>query len=97
VENRRWIVRVANSGISAIIDPLGRVVQIEPTDERRVMIGDIYTSDEKSTYVIIGDTFAWFCSLLICLVWGNIIFRRLKGHDPRRSEELAGGDAGEDS
>ncbi len=42
VENRRWLVRAANTGISAIIDPWGRVVSKTSLFERGYAIETIY-------------------------------------------------------
>ncbi|MBN2432296.1 MAG: apolipoprotein N-acyltransferase [Acidobacteria bacterium] len=92
VENRRWIVRVANSGISAIIDPLGEVVHVQPQHERRIMTGDVYLRDDLSPYVRVGDLFAWFCTLLIGVIILTPLFRRFIHHDSGRSEERTGRD-----
>ncbi len=78
VENRRWIVRVANTGFSCIVDPLGRVREAVPPFERGVLRGEIRALTGQSAYVVIGDLFAWACALLSAfyLVW------------PRRREPL---------
>jgi apolipoprotein N-acyltransferase len=34
LENRRWVLRVTNSGLTAAIDPYGRVYQTMPPDVR---------------------------------------------------------------
>jgi apolipoprotein N-acyltransferase len=92
VENRRWIVRVANSGISAIIDPLGEVSRVQPQHERRILTGDVHMRDDLSPYVVVGDLFAWLCTLLTGFIILTLLKRRIRHHDPGRSEEHAGGD-----
>jgi len=92
VENRRWIVRVANSGSSAIINPMGRVTQIEPLDEKRIMTGEIFALTEKSPYVVVGDAFAWFCVAIIIIILGKIFIGRYTKNDTGGSEEQPGED-----
>jgi len=92
VENRRWIVRVANSGISAIIDPLGEVSHVQPQHERRIMTGDVHLRDDLSPYVRVGDLFAWFCTLLMGFIILTPLFRRFRHHDSGRREEHTGRD-----
>jgi apolipoprotein N-acyltransferase len=50
VENRIAVVRSANSGISSIIDPYGRVVRQSRNAEQVVLAGSIGTSDETGTF-----------------------------------------------
>lgn len=40
-ENRRYLVRAANTGISAVIDPYGGVLQQLPLGQRGVIVGDV--------------------------------------------------------
>lgn len=98
VENRRWTVRVANSGISAIIDPLGRTSQVLPLFERKTLTGKIYALTNQSPYVVIGDTFSWLCVLISLLALGKSIFTRGNtNHVDGRREEYSGGDSPTDS
>jgi apolipoprotein N-acyltransferase len=61
VENRRWIVRATNDGISASIDPAGRVVQrLEPFHEEVARMAWSYL-DPTTFYTRTGDWFAWSC------------------------------------
>jgi len=62
-ENRRWILRATNDGISAAIDPAGRLVQTLP--EFRETSGRLPFDYVHSTtpYTRFGDWFAWLCGL----------------------------------
>lgn len=42
VENKMYVVQAANTGISAIIDPLGRVLKRTSYDEETVLSGTVY-------------------------------------------------------
>jgi apolipoprotein N-acyltransferase len=60
-ENRRWIIRATNDGITAVIDPRGRVTErLQPFAETAGMMRYGYTS-EQTLYTRYGDWFAWAC------------------------------------
>jgi apolipoprotein N-acyltransferase len=61
VENGRSFVRAANTGISALIDPRGRVLGRTELFERRVLVGDVPLTGEATFYARHGDVFAWAC------------------------------------
>lgn len=61
VENRRWIVRATNDGISAAIDPAGRVVQALPPFREQVARMAYSYVDDTTVYSRTGDWFAWSC------------------------------------
>ena len=64
VENRRWIVRSTNDGITATIDPAGAVTQqLEPYKETAALMNFGY-SREPTPYAQYGDWFAWACLIL---------------------------------
>lgn len=78
-ENRVAIARSANTGISALIDPFGRITErLRGPDGKDlftegVLIGDVTLSEEKTFYTIHGDIFAFllmtFCTILIIHAW----------------------------
>lgn len=55
VEQRRFLVRATNTGISAIIDPAGRILQETPTFARANIVGDVVGLTDVTTYQIWGD------------------------------------------
>lgn len=55
LENRVPVIRAANTGISAIIDRSGRIVESLPLDERGVIVADIETGGELTLYTRFGD------------------------------------------
>ncbi len=55
IETRRAIVRSANTGITALIDPLGEVTARAPADERAVLLGDVRLSHVTTVYDRTGD------------------------------------------
>ena len=61
VETRRPLVRASNSGISAIIDPSGRITARTGLFTRTVMQGAITPTHGQTLFVRCGDWFAWLC------------------------------------
>jgi apolipoprotein N-acyltransferase len=59
VENHRFLVRAANTGISAIIDPFGRELVKSRLMERRALVGEVRGISEITFYARHGDVFAW--------------------------------------
>lgn len=72
-ENRRWLVRATNDGITAAIDPAGRVMQrLTPYKEAAGRLRFSYQKD-VTAYTRNGDWFAWGCLVvgmgLAGMVW----------------------------
>jgi apolipoprotein N-acyltransferase len=67
VENRIWLARCANSGISALIDPYGRETARAGLYVRKVVSGRLALSEEESDFTKIGPVFGSY-SLLITTV-----------------------------
>jgi apolipoprotein N-acyltransferase len=59
VEHRAWLVRAANTGISAIVAPDGHIVRASPLFARGVLAGTIAPRRETTFYTRYGDVFAW--------------------------------------
>jgi apolipoprotein N-acyltransferase len=64
VENRRWVLRVTNSGITAAIDPYGRIYQTIPRDVRGAIDLPYDFRTDRTWYSRFGDWFAWMCVLV---------------------------------
>jgi apolipoprotein N-acyltransferase len=67
VENRRYLVRAANTGISAIVDPYGRVTARSRLDESAVVRGAMRPRRDPTPYARAGDLLAWGCAILTAL------------------------------
>jgi apolipoprotein N-acyltransferase len=59
VENRAYLIRAANTGISAIVAPDGRIVQASGLFTPAVLSGAIIPRAGESFYMRYGDLFAW--------------------------------------
>jgi apolipoprotein N-acyltransferase len=60
-ENRRWILRSTNDGITASIDPAGRIVQRLPPFTQTAARMNFSYLDSLTFYTRFGDWFAWLC------------------------------------
>jgi apolipoprotein N-acyltransferase len=64
IENRRWILRDTNNGVTAAIDPYGRVRQSIPRHQPDALPAQYGFRDDITFYSAHGDVFAWLCALL---------------------------------
>ncbi len=67
VETRMGAARSANTGISGLVDPLGRVSEATPLFEPAAFTGDVMTTDVTTLYVRYGDTVGWAAMLAAVL------------------------------
>lgn len=73
IENRRWILRDTNNGVTAAIDPYGRVRQSIPRHVAASLAAGYGFESGRSFYTVAGDVFAWGCAILSVglLIWLN--------------------------
>jgi len=64
IENRRWLLRPTNTGITASIDPYGRVVAQAPRGVRTALEAPYGFISETTFYTRNGDVFAWSCAII---------------------------------
>ena len=62
VENRRYLVRVTNTGVSDVIDPLGRVAVRLPVFEAEARVAEVRLLDLSTPYHRVGNLFAWLAA-----------------------------------
>ena len=69
MENHRWLLRSTNTGITAAIDPEGRLAFEAPRHIRGAFAFPFAFEQETTFYTRHGDWFAYLCSLisLLCL------------------------------
>jgi len=76
VENRVFVARAANTGITGIIDPRGKIQKKGPIFAEVAMAGTIRLSSQKTFYTLYGDIFAWICSAISILLLAKTLFLR---------------------
>ncbi|HVM75129.1 MAG TPA: apolipoprotein N-acyltransferase [Candidatus Saccharimonadales bacterium] len=77
VENRRWLVRDTNSGISASIDPYGNVTRVMARDVRDSADLPYDFRTDTTLYTRFNDWFAWMC-VAISVILVLLTFRKAK-------------------
>jgi apolipoprotein N-acyltransferase len=61
VENKRSLIRSANTGISGFIDPAGRIVASTDIFKKEVLTASMPRLHKKTVYTRFGDIFAMTC------------------------------------
>ena len=64
IETGRYLVRAANTGISGIVDPYGRVLARSEIYQSAVVVGDARFLQTMTLYTRIGDVFAYACVVM---------------------------------
>jgi len=85
VEQRRYFVRSTNSGISGIVDPVGRLIAQTETFKQATLAEDVALLDLWSGYRLWGDTPFWLASL-VSLVMAFVPRSRLRRARPPTPE-----------
>jgi apolipoprotein N-acyltransferase len=64
IENDRWILSATDTGVTASIDPLGRVVARIPRKERSALVAPYALTFVTTFYTRYGDWFAYACAII---------------------------------
>jgi apolipoprotein N-acyltransferase len=64
IENDRWLLSATNTGVTASIDPYGRVVARLPRKQRAALLAPYALSSVTTFYTRHGDLFAWLCAII---------------------------------
>jgi apolipoprotein N-acyltransferase len=75
IEEGLPLVRAANTGVSAVIDPIGRVMQSLPLGAEGVLDSALPRAIDRTPYVRIGDS---GIALMITVVLAGLLRRRLR-------------------
>ena len=74
IENHRWVLRATNTGVTAAIDPYGRVVESAPRHTRTSLRVGFDFEHDVTFYARHGDWFAWICALVTASVLGVVFW-----------------------
>ena len=78
VENRVFIARAANTGITGLIDPKGKILNRGGIFTEEAMNGTIRLSKNKTFYTLYGDVFAWLGSAFSIFLLAYALFKKSK-------------------
>jgi apolipoprotein N-acyltransferase len=70
VQNNRYVVRSANTGISSFISPTGRILQQSEVFERTVLTQEVGLVRGKTIYTLFGDIILYFALgyVIFCVI-----------------------------
>jgi apolipoprotein N-acyltransferase len=77
IEQGRYLVRAANTGITGIVDPYGQVVQRSAIFEQAGLVGEARVLTGRTIYAAIGDVVAYASIVLTVLALVGV--RRIRG------------------
>jgi apolipoprotein N-acyltransferase len=64
IENNRWLLSTTDTGVTASIDPLGRIVASIPRKERTTLVAPYALTSATTFYTRHGDWFAYTCAII---------------------------------
>jgi apolipoprotein N-acyltransferase len=77
IENNRWVLRDTNTGITASIDPFGRVVESAPRNVMTTLDAPFSVVTRTTFYTRHGDWFAWLCAIIsTSTITAGLVFKR---------------------
>jgi apolipoprotein N-acyltransferase len=65
VEHRRFLVRATNSGVSAVVDPAGRVVAMTGVLTRETLRATVHPLEGETVYTRLGDWPGWLAAAIV--------------------------------
>ncbi len=89
IENRRYIVRAANTGISGFVDPYGRILRTTDIFVPAALVGEVRWISERTFYTRFGDWLVYL-GMLICAVSLVLLAQTLRSADVRSGFRLTG-------
>jgi len=64
IENNRWVLSATDTGVTAAIDPLGRVIARIPRKQRAALVAPYMLTSVTTFYTRHGDWFAYACAII---------------------------------
>jgi apolipoprotein N-acyltransferase len=87
IENRRWIVRDTNNGVTTSIDPYGRITLSAPRHMQTALVARYGYNDQLTFYTRFGDLFAMLCGIITLAAAGNAM--RLVASQSSRKRQVS--------
>jgi apolipoprotein N-acyltransferase len=70
VENDRWLLLDTNNGVTAVIDPHGRVTESAPRHQLTSLVARYGYCSDLTFYTRYGDVFGWLCAAVVVVALG---------------------------
>ncbi|MBA4373247.1 MAG: apolipoprotein N-acyltransferase [Thermodesulfovibrio sp.] len=72
IENRKPVVRAANTGVSGLIDSSGRITASTPVFTRQILPGVVKMDNTLTFYTKYGDIFSYLCLVVFVIIVLNV-------------------------
>lgn len=77
IENHRWVLRSTNTGVTAVIDPYGRVTASAPRHIRTALYARFGYEHDITFYAAHGDLFAYLCAFITTLAFAYSLRQKI--------------------
>jgi len=77
IENHRWVLRATNTGVTAVINPYGRVTASVPRHIRTALHAGFAYEHDITFYTAHGDLFAYACALITAVTLAFSLKRKM--------------------
>jgi apolipoprotein N-acyltransferase len=64
IEHRRSLVRATNTGVSAFVDPVGRLVKSSGLWTKETLFDRVPMMGGRTIYAVLGEWIGWACGIL---------------------------------
>ena len=94
IENHRWLLLDTNTGLTASVDPEGRIVAQMPRHVRGAVEVPFAFFNGLTVYTRFGDWIGWLCAIVMASVLlGEFLQRRYPRKTPRQTRTAAAAEA----
>jgi apolipoprotein N-acyltransferase len=91
IEHRRSLVRATNTGVSAFVDPVGRLINVSGLWTKQTLVDRVPMMRGRTIYAVLGDWIGWACGILSIFGIGRSIHasrrRSEHGHPPHGRQQ----------
>ena len=84
VENGRYVVRAANTGISSVISPKGEILTSIGDSEEGFITADVRFLDNTTLYTRTGNIFVFFCALYVAIITAAALIENKKRREKQK-------------
>ena len=86
IENHRWVLRATNTGVTAAINPYGRVTEAAPRHVRTSIQVRFGYEHDLTFYTRHGDIFAYLCALITLMSFGVSLWSEISNSPARETK-----------
>jgi apolipoprotein N-acyltransferase len=86
VESRKYVLTAANTGVSAIIEPSGKISSRTKVYEKKLLVGKFRQNDYKTFYVLRGDVFIKLCIFFLAVCFCAALYKRRRSNNENKTK-----------